>query len=159
VPRNGDIPLGIFLVLEASQPCGKRYRLGLGCVFLHPTLASMLARSRTVVLSRRAPRKTGRSLSFVLGPRCAWFAVFAPDCAGANGGPAVQVIARAAMRGADYVLLVRPMKNAIGTLGRCLSELDISRRRLTLLSWMPLDGKTQEIRASPAGIRAFFIAA
>ena len=28
------------------------------------------------------------------------------------------------------------MKNAIGTLGRCFSELDISRRRLTVLSWM-----------------------
>jgi hypothetical protein len=34
--------MGIFLVLEASEPCGKRYRLGLGCI-LHPTLASMLA--------------------------------------------------------------------------------------------------------------------
>src|SRR5262245_34070402 len=57
----------------------------------------------------------------------------------------------------DYVLPVRcSMKNAIGTLGRCLSELDISRRRLTLLSWMPLDGKTQEIRASFIATRAFF---
>ena len=51
------------------------------------------------------------------------------------------------------------MKNAISTLGRCLSELDIRRRRLTVLSWMPSGGKTQEIRASLAGIRAFLIAA
>ena len=66
------------------------------------------------------------------------------------------------MRGLGYVLPVAvrsSMKNAIGTLGRCFSELDISRRRLTVLSWMPLDGKTQEIRASFAGTRAFFIAA
>lgn len=34
--------MGVFLILEASQPCGKSYRLGLGC-FLHPHLASMLA--------------------------------------------------------------------------------------------------------------------
>jgi hypothetical protein len=36
------------------------------------------------------------------------------------------------------------MKNAIGTLGRCLSELDISRRRLTVLSWMPSGGKRKK---------------
>jgi len=34
--------LGVFLILEASQPCGTTYRLGLGCS-LHPKLASMLA--------------------------------------------------------------------------------------------------------------------
>jgi hypothetical protein len=33
--------MGIFLFLEASQPCGKSYRLGLGC-FVHPKLASMV---------------------------------------------------------------------------------------------------------------------
>jgi hypothetical protein len=32
----------VFLYLEASQPDGTRYRLGLGC-FLHPKLASMVA--------------------------------------------------------------------------------------------------------------------
>jgi len=36
----------VFLTLEASQPCGTTYRLGLGC-FLHPNLASIVA-----VLSR-----------------------------------------------------------------------------------------------------------
>jgi hypothetical protein len=34
--------MGVFLLLEASQPCGSSYRLGLGC-FLHPKLASMIA--------------------------------------------------------------------------------------------------------------------
>jgi hypothetical protein len=34
--------MGVFLLLEASQPCGTTYRLGLGC-YLHPKLASMLA--------------------------------------------------------------------------------------------------------------------
>jgi hypothetical protein len=34
--------MGVFLILEASQPCGSSYRLGLGC-FLHPSLASMVA--------------------------------------------------------------------------------------------------------------------
>jgi len=43
----------VFLSLEASQPCGKTYRLGFGCN-LH--LASMLA--NTVVLKRRALSET-----------------------------------------------------------------------------------------------------
>lgn len=34
--------MGVFLILEASQPSGPRYRLGLGC-FLHPKLALMVA--------------------------------------------------------------------------------------------------------------------
>jgi hypothetical protein len=34
--------MGIFLILEASQPSGAHYRVGLGC-FLHPQLASMVA--------------------------------------------------------------------------------------------------------------------
>jgi len=35
--------MGVFLVLEASQPSGARYRLGLGCFLaLHPKLASMV---------------------------------------------------------------------------------------------------------------------
>ena len=34
--------MGIFLIIEASQPSGARYRVGLGC-FLHPQLASMVA--------------------------------------------------------------------------------------------------------------------
>jgi hypothetical protein len=34
--------MGVFLILEASQPCGTTYRLGLGCI-LHPKLATMLA--------------------------------------------------------------------------------------------------------------------
>jgi hypothetical protein len=34
--------MGFFLFLEASQPCGTTYRLGLGCS-LHPKLASMMA--------------------------------------------------------------------------------------------------------------------
>jgi hypothetical protein len=38
--------MGVFLILEASQPCGTRYRLGLGCL-VHPKLASVIA-----VLSR-----------------------------------------------------------------------------------------------------------
>jgi hypothetical protein len=32
----------VFLVLEASEPHGTTYRLGLGC-FLHPSLVSMVA--------------------------------------------------------------------------------------------------------------------
>jgi hypothetical protein len=32
----------VFLTLEASQPCGATYRLGLGC-HVHLTLASMIA--------------------------------------------------------------------------------------------------------------------
>jgi hypothetical protein len=40
--KKGGRPMGVFLILEASQPCGKSYRLGLGR-FLHPHLASMLA--------------------------------------------------------------------------------------------------------------------
>jgi hypothetical protein len=32
----------VFLILEASQPSGTTYRLGLGC-HLHPSLASMVA--------------------------------------------------------------------------------------------------------------------
>ena len=31
----------VFLYLEASQSCSRRYRLGLGC-FVHPQLASMM---------------------------------------------------------------------------------------------------------------------
>lgn len=38
--------MGVFLILEASQPCGTTYRLGLGCL-LHPKLASLV-----VVLKR-----------------------------------------------------------------------------------------------------------
>lgn len=34
--------MGVFLFLEASQPHGTTYRLGLGCL-LHPKLASMVA--------------------------------------------------------------------------------------------------------------------
>jgi hypothetical protein len=34
------MPMGLFLIIEASQPCGKKYRLGFGCN-LH--LASMIA--------------------------------------------------------------------------------------------------------------------
>ena len=34
--------MGVFLILEASQPNGTRYRLGLGWIF-HPKLASMVA--------------------------------------------------------------------------------------------------------------------
>lgn len=34
--------MGVFLLLEAIQPSGPCYRLGLGC-FLHPKLASMVA--------------------------------------------------------------------------------------------------------------------
>ena len=43
------------------------------------------------------------------------------------------------------------MKKAIGTLDRCLSELDIKSRRLTVLSWMPPGGKMQEMRPSFTG--------
>ena len=32
----------VFLTLEASQPSGKSYRLGLGCL-VHPNLVSMIA--------------------------------------------------------------------------------------------------------------------
>jgi hypothetical protein len=34
--------MAVFLVLEASQPNGTTYRLGLGCL-VHPKLASMVA--------------------------------------------------------------------------------------------------------------------
>jgi len=51
-----------------------------------------------------------------------------------------------------------PMKNAIGTLGRCVSELDISRRRLTVLSKMPPAGNKQEILALFSRMPAFSIA-
>lgn len=34
--------MGVFLILEASQPSGTTYRLGLGC-HVHPKLASMVA--------------------------------------------------------------------------------------------------------------------
>jgi hypothetical protein len=34
--------MGVFLILEASQPNGATYRLGLGWIF-HPKLASMIA--------------------------------------------------------------------------------------------------------------------
>jgi hypothetical protein len=39
--RKRRAPMGVFLLLEASQPCGTMYRVGLGC-FVHPKLASML---------------------------------------------------------------------------------------------------------------------
>jgi hypothetical protein len=32
--------MGVFLILEASQPCGTTYRVGIGC-FMHPKLASI----------------------------------------------------------------------------------------------------------------------
>src|ERR1700722_11488922 len=48
------------------------------------------------------------------------------------------------------------MKKAIGTLAECLSELDIKRRRLTVLSCMPPGGKTQEMRPSFIGAPDFF---
>ena len=47
------------------------------------------------------------------------------------------------------------MKKAIGTFDRCLSELDIKRRRLTVLSWMPPGGKTHEMRPSFTGTPDF----
>jgi len=34
--------MGVFLVLEASQPHGRSYRLGFGWL-IHPTLASVVA--------------------------------------------------------------------------------------------------------------------
>lgn len=34
--------MGVFLILEASRPYGRSYRLGLGCL-LHPKLASIVA--------------------------------------------------------------------------------------------------------------------
>jgi len=34
--------MGVFLLLEASQPHGRSYRFGFGCTF-HPTLASVIA--------------------------------------------------------------------------------------------------------------------
>jgi len=34
--------LSVFLVLEASQPCGRSYRFGFGWSF-HPTVASVMA--------------------------------------------------------------------------------------------------------------------
>jgi hypothetical protein len=33
--------MGLFLIFEASQSDGSRYRLGLGCL-VHPKLASMV---------------------------------------------------------------------------------------------------------------------
>jgi hypothetical protein len=33
--------MGVFLIFEASQPNGSKYRLGLGCIF-HPKLVSMV---------------------------------------------------------------------------------------------------------------------
>jgi hypothetical protein len=33
--------MGIFLALEVSEPCGRNYRLGLGC-FVPPQLATMI---------------------------------------------------------------------------------------------------------------------
>jgi hypothetical protein len=33
--------MGVFLILGASQPNGKTYRVGLGCL-VHPSLASMV---------------------------------------------------------------------------------------------------------------------
>ena len=47
------------------------------------------------------------------------------------------------------------MKKAIGTLDICLSELDIRRRRLTVLSCMPPGGKTHEMRPSFTGTPDF----
>ena len=32
----------VFIYLEASQPCGSRYRLGIGC-YVPPKLVSMMA--------------------------------------------------------------------------------------------------------------------
>ena len=51
------------------------------------------------------------------------------------------------------------MKNAIGTSGRCRSELDISNSRLTVLSWIPVGGNAQERRAALAEIPALRSAA
>ena len=34
--------MSVFLYLEASQPCGTRYRFGLGC-YVPPSLVSMMA--------------------------------------------------------------------------------------------------------------------
>jgi hypothetical protein len=34
--------MGLFLIFEASEPNGRVYRLGLGCL-VHPKLASMVA--------------------------------------------------------------------------------------------------------------------
>jgi hypothetical protein len=53
-------------------------------------------------------------------------------------------------------LSVGSMKKAIGTFDICLSELDIRRRRLTLLSCMPPGGKTHEMRPSFTGTPDFF---
>ncbi|MCP2132668.1 UNVERIFIED_ORG: hypothetical protein M2187_008360 [Bradyrhizobium japonicum] len=47
------------------------------------------------------------------------------------------------------------MKKAIGTFDTCLSELDIRRRRLTVLSCMPPGGKTHEMRLSFTGTPDF----
>jgi hypothetical protein len=33
--------MALFLFLEARQPCGTTYRVGIGCL-VHPKLASML---------------------------------------------------------------------------------------------------------------------
>jgi hypothetical protein len=60
----------VFLYLAASQPCGRSYRLGLGCV-LHPKLASMMVLLHATVLNKRAPRKRGAFLRWaILGLRC-----------------------------------------------------------------------------------------
>jgi hypothetical protein len=34
--------MGMFLIFEASQPCGRVYRLGVGC-FMPPNVASTIA--------------------------------------------------------------------------------------------------------------------
>ena len=34
--------MGLFLIFEASKPCGSVYRLGLGC-FVPPNLAATIA--------------------------------------------------------------------------------------------------------------------
>jgi hypothetical protein len=47
------------------------------------------------------------------------------------------------------------MKKAIGTLEICISELDIRRGRLTVLSCMPAGGKTHEMRPSFTGTPDF----
>lgn len=60
--------MGIFLVLEASQPNGRAYRLGLGCL-VHPQVASMAA---VIVLlfgaGSATPKRGGLSLSTLLLP-------------------------------------------------------------------------------------------
>src|SRR6266567_4368024 len=49
--------MGFFLFLEASQPCGTTYRLGLGCT-LHPNLASLVAVLSRPRPGRASPRRT-----------------------------------------------------------------------------------------------------